>query len=277
MNSSLLLDRFTFDDRQLEAVCQVGHHGLAIATERYGSGFPEYRGGTVRKLGFNNGRHGRTVGNDAARLGAVLGFSKTTQELLRTTGFVHDIRQQRRGDDERESAEWIERQLCETGVIPHDAARLSAMAILGTLPLFDSGGRLIDQTANRMEFSCTYDELFVKAIASADLGEVYTPIGPYSSHMLYAQRMGVDAGEVPDAGNLLDFQAQQILFLEDYRYPLLEAHHLFATHHSEVIRYAHYVYAQLIHGEIETWQQLIDQDLTFMSDPRRGGWARSIA
>lgn len=267
MSERLLLDRFEFDTKQLEIVRGVGHCALTIASDRYSNGFPDYQGGDIRKLGHNNGRHGLMTGNDAARLARHLGLSPAEQELERTAGYAHDLRQLTgRGNDERESAEWIEEQLEKSGVVPSAASKLAALAILGTLPIFEDG-RLVDQTANRLAFDSKRDELFVKALASGDTGELYTPFGPYSAHMLYGQRAGVEPGEAPDMKDLLEFQAKQVLFLDNYHYPIPEAKKLFATHRAQVMEYVQYVYGQLERGEIETWQQLIDQDIAFMNDP----------
>jgi hypothetical protein len=267
MSERLLANSFEFDERQTEVVRDIGHSALLLATDRYSSGYPNYRGGDIRKLGHNNARHGLMTGNDAARLANFMGLSPSEQELERAAGYAHDLRQLTgRGNDEKESAEWIESRLDESGIIPPAAAKLAARAILGTLPIFENG-RLVDQTANRLAFASKRDELFVKVLASGDTGELYTPFGPYSAHMLYGQRVGAEPGDIPDMTELLAFQAKQILLLESYRYPIPEAAKLFATHHTQVMEYVQRVYGQLERGEIETWQQLIDQDIAFMHDP----------
>lgn len=265
MSNLLLFNRHEWTTRQLNALREVGTLALTIATERYGSGFPDYRGGKVKKLGFNNARHNRKVGDNAAYLCSYLGFSKRDQELARTVGYAHDIRQLTgRGNDEAESAEWIEKQLLQTGVVDSQMAELAGLAIRGTLPLLQNG-QVIGQTANLFNFMSRAEELFVKAIASADLGEVYMPTSPYLAHMLYCQQMGCQADEEAPLGQLLNFQDKQIAFLKVYRYPLPEAKRLFATHAREVMEYVQHVSDQLRRGEIETWAQLLEQDISFMN------------
>lgn len=250
--------------QQLNAVREVGNLALTIATERYGSGFPDYTGGRIRKLGFNNARHNRKVGDNAARLCNYLGFSELEQELARASGYAHDIRQLTgRGSDEAESATWVKRALLKTGVVDAKMAELAGLAISGTLPLLQNG-RVVSQTANHLDFISGEQELFVKAIASADLSETYTPAGPYLAHMLYGQQLGCSADEKPPLGQLLSFQNKQLAFLETYRYPLYEARLLFATHAREVAEYMRCVLDQLQRGEIATWAQLLEQDIAFM-------------
>lgn len=265
MSNLLLFNRHEWTTRQLNALREVGTLALTIATERYGSGFPDYKGGKIKKLGFNNARHNRKVGDNAAYLCNYLGFSKRDQELARTVGYAHDIRQLTgRGNDEAESAEWIEKQLLQKGIVDSQMAELAGWAIRGTLPLLRDG-QVIGQTASHLNFVSGTEELFVKAIASADLSEIYKPTGPYLAHMLYCQQMGCQADEAAPLGRLLKFQDKQIAFLRTYRYPLPEAKLLFATHAREVIEYVQHVSDQLRRGKIETWTQLLEQDISFMN------------
>lgn len=267
MSERIAFSNVELGDRQIIAVQKVGQRALEIAEERYCSGFPDYKGGIIKKLGHNNARHNRRVGDDAARLVDVQGFSTGIRQLARVAGYAHDLRQLTgRGNDERESAEWVEKHLRDTQQLPGWMAELAAKAIWGTLPLFENG-RLVDQTANRMEFASRDEELFVKGLASADLSELYTPFGPYVAHMLYAQHRGKEPGETPDMSGLLEFQQKQVIFLDEYEYPIPEARFIFATHEAEVRKYVELVCYQLESGEITTWDQLIAQDIAFMNDP----------
>jgi hypothetical protein len=267
MSNCLSWKKCELDDVQIGVIRAAGKDALTVASDRYGSGFPDYRKGTIRKLGHNNGRHSKKVGDDTARFLEHLGFSTALQELGRTTGRAHDILQLTgRGSDERQSAWWAKERLGHTKLLPSWAQEWAVKAILGTLPIFKDG-RIIDQTANHLDFNSADEELFVKAVASADLGELYVPFGPYSSHMLFGQRQGLEPDDIPDMGDLLDFQAKQVAFVESYQFPLAAARKVFASHEYTVRQYTQFVYDQLARGEIATWDQLISQDVAFMRDP----------
>lgn len=53
----------------------IGDQALRTSRRRYSSGFPHYQGGVISKLGFNNARHSRVVGDNAARLARFVGLS----------------------------------------------------------------------------------------------------------------------------------------------------------------------------------------------------------
>lgn len=246
---------------------EVGEEALRISRSRYSSGFPDYEGGSERKLGYNNERHNFIMGRDAKRLLQHLGFSAFDQELGRATGEAHDRDQLAgRGIDEYNSAVWLEEQLCYAGVSAR-LARRSAVAVLGTEPLLSSESVLIDQMVNYLEFDSPQDELWAKAVVSADLSEVYTPIGPYSAHRLYVQVCSLDATETPPMDRLEGFLGRQAETLTGYEYPLDAAEDLFATHRRQVCDYAEFLYDQACAGRIESWTQLTEWDLRFMNNP----------
>lgn len=270
MSERLTPGSFELGPKNREIVRRVGGRALEISEANYCSGFPDFRGGSIKKLAYHNARHNRSVGDGAVLLGERLGLSVSEQELARTAGYAHDLVQLKgRGNDERESAEWVERQLREGGIDPA-AAKLAGLAILGTLPLFennDYNGRVIGQTANSMEFTSKRDELFVKSVAAADLGELYTPMGPLNGHLLYAQRHDAMPEEAPDMQGLADFQENQLKFLTHYHYPLVEANEVLATHRSQVIRYAEHLLERLKDGSITTWDEVMAMDKAFLQNP----------
>ncbi len=246
---------------------EVGQIALRTARERYSSGFPDFEGGSERKLGHNNERHNFIMGRDAARLLGRLGFSAFDQRLGRTTGETHDRDQLNgRGIDEYKSGAWLEEQLQGIGV-PERYARRSALAVLGTEPLFTPQGVVMDQMVNYLEFDSAEDELWAKAVVSADLSELYSPFGPYASHRLYVQIQELDATEVPPMKDFVTFLGKQVEMLADYEYPLEEADDMFATHRHQVCNYAEFVYERARDGKIEDWQQVTDWDLRFMNNP----------
>ena len=270
MSERMTSGSFEFDQEQVVSVRELGQRALAISEERYCSGFPEYEGGAQMKLGFNNALHNSNVGEGAMLVGERLGLTPSEQELARLAGRSHDIVQLTgRGNDERSSAEWIEAQLRKRD-FPIAAAKLAGLAILGTLPVFENGdphGKVIGQMGNHMTFDSKRDERFVKSVISADLGDVYKPIGPHMSHMLYLQYQGLNADEIPNMDGILEFQKKQTSFLEDYSYPVAEAEDVLATHRSQVMAYTYYLYEQLEAGKIETWDEIKALDTAFLRNP----------
>ena len=252
----------------IEEVRKVGTLALAIVEMKYCSGYPNFSGGNV-PLANHNAHHGYKVGDDTERLGVEMGFDPFDLALGRTTGNAHDINQQDgRGIDEQKSADWVATQLRRRRVISAEAIKRSAGAIIGTEPLFDDEGLICDQKVNHMEFDSLRDEVFAKAVASADMGELYTPLGPLVGHKLYAEIQGADATTPPPLDNLLEFQRKQVILHGRYEYPLGKtAEEVFASHKPQVIRYIEHVYTQLLRGNIETWEQLLAQDEAFSRNP----------
>lgn len=267
MDTPTALPALEFDAGQLETLQNIGNDALAIATRRYGSGFPEFSGGVIRKLGFNNARHDRMVGNDAARLARYVGLQSAEQELARITGYAHDVVQLKgRGTDERESAAWIKKQLEVNNHLPAIAADMASKAIIATEPIFRDG-IVTGQKVDHIEFASEREALFAHCVVSADLSELYSPMGPYLSHSLYTQLLGYEPGEEPPLDGLMHFQEKQIILLEGYHYPLKSAEVLFGKYRQDVIGYHAWLIEELVRGNVTTWQQLLALDLDFMAHP----------
>jgi hypothetical protein len=134
------------------------------------------------------------------------------------------------------------------------------------LPTFDEDG-LSGQAVNTMEFDSRFEEQFAKGVASADLSVFFTPFSPFDAHKLYAEMKGVGALDAPDMDDFEEFTRKQVVMVHRYKYPLPLAGKIFATHKTQVIRYAEHVYAQVLRGDIETWDQLMAQDAAFYRTP----------
>ncbi len=266
MSERLASSPFEYGQKQIKVVQEVGHTALAIVNNAYGTGFPDFCAGEL-SLGNHNGHHGFSVGEDTARLNEAEGFNSFGIELGRSTGNAHDLVQKKgRGIDEGESAEWAEENLRRRGISPV-AAKLAGAAILGTQPLFDQDG-LSDQTVNHMEFDSKFAEVFAKSVASADLGELFTPLGPLLAHKLYGEIQGVGALDTPEIDGLTEFSRKQVVLNNRYQYPLgSRAEKLFATHKAQVMRYMEFVYDQCLRGDLESWDQLMAQDEAFRCNP----------
>ena len=263
---SAILERAS--ETSIDEVRKIGCLALETVEVRYGTGYPDFRGGD-NPLGNHNGHHGYKVGSDTRRLGVKLGFDEFDLVLGEATGNAHDVNQlDGRGADEQKSADWMKMQLRRRRILSAEAIKRSTSAIIATEPLFDKDGILYDQRVNHMEFDSLRDEVFAKAVASADMGELYTPLGPLLGHKLYGEIQGAGATGTPPLDDLTEFQRKQVILHGRYEYPLGQtAEDVFATHKPQVIRYVEYVYAQLLRGDIETWEQLLAQDEAFSRNP----------
>ena len=275
MSERLTPSTIEFDKKQTVDVRKIGENALRISEQNYCSGYPQFRGGRKKKLAYNNALHNEMVGDDAAKVGNKLGFSSSVQTLLRTAGQSHDLIQDSiirgvRGPDEAESAEWLMEQLMERGNLPAPIAKLAGKAILGTEPVFNAGGpihgKVIGQKAQAFEYESKFEEQFVKSVAAADLGAIYTPMGPYLGHMLYVQRQGIEPSQTPDLADFLIFQQNQAGFLHSYQYPLKEAGVL-ATHRRQVLNYVDFINGQIQKGNVPVWEDLLKRDLAFAKNP----------
>lgn len=256
-----------YGPKKLQIVRDIGQAALTTVQARYGSGYPNYCAGEL-SLGNHNRHHSFKVGENSAKLAEDQGLTAFATELSRTTGNAHDIVQRKgRGVDESESADWLEQELRRQGIAP-DALTVARAAILGTQPRFDQEGIMVDQQVNHMEFESIFAERFAKVVASADLGELFTPLGPLLAHKLYAEIQGVGALDSPSMDDFTEFSRKQLVFVDRYQYPLGNcAEQLFATHKKQVIRYFEYVYDQCLSGALDSWEQLMRQDKAFISNP----------
>jgi hypothetical protein len=239
---------------QFQKMRIVTDEAISEVDKRFGDGL-EKQG--KKHLRYHNGLHTRAVSMGAVALGKRLCLSKTELAVAQVAGAAHDIVQLHgSGTNERESAEWIEDKL--RGYVPAEALAMARLAILGTEPVFQ-GGTITEQKAQTQEYPTKRAELVAKIVASADLGNLYTPEGPALSHELYHELSGhaaIDTG-------LVTFQKNQLKLVHSYEYPLPEAGRLFATHKGQVQAYVVKTLDQLEAGEIHSWQQLIEQDAAF--------------
>ena len=228
---------------------------LEIA-QLYGSGVADQT--SQRNLAYHNLPHTINVDEASVRLAGAVGLHRAGVVLARSAANNHDRRQL--GDrNELVSAELAANDLRELA-IDETSVGMVELAIAGTEVRFDKG-RMI-QKAVEQEYPTKMHEKLAHILASADLGLTYTPWGPYLSHLLF-QEMCELRGEQPDVAKLLDFQISQVDFMQKYRYPDSEHDRILSTHKSEVMHYVFKLIRQLEDGVIESWQDLLDQDIAF--------------
>ena len=243
---------------------RIGCIGLAEIDAEYGSGMPSWTPG-AQTLGFHNGYHGRSTGDDTEMMAEHFGMDRAVRAVLKNSGYIHDKVQLRgKGINEQESVDFLHTFMQESGVFNPYLQDVARVAILGTEPILDEQFRLIGQKATVQEYATKEQEIGAKSLACGDLGRIFQPEGPLTSHHLLREFMGmVDPNEITNT-DMLGFQRKQHFLLETYEYPLAAANRLLATHKAEVIGYSAMLLNQLERGDITSWQQLIDQDTAFM-------------
>lgn len=237
---------------------------LSEIDHNYGTGFPDYEDGLYGGLAFHNGYHTRSVIIDFDILASIEGLDPIDRAIGIAASSAHDIiKGYGEGVDEQASAKWLEKSLRRH--LGLDVAQLSmaSLAIQGTQPLFE-GPILVGQLSDTMEFPTKKHELIAKMVASADLGRLFTPDGPYLSHMFLKELNGCPPLDPIDFTKVLAFQRQEIALLESYTFPIASAAGALAVHKSEVIAYTEDLVGRIERGDIASWRQLIDSDLALM-------------
>lgn len=236
----------------------ITEKALALIDVQYGRE-PET---TQTRLPYHNGLHTRYVMQDFL----VLGDFVQLEPVERVSGYcaaaAHDLVQGLgRHEDESRSADWLVFQMEREPGIEAAQLDMARLAILGTEPLFDNGA-MVGQKVDQFDFPTQRHELVARLVASADLGRLYSPEGPYLAHLLLKE-LSVGQESISNE-QLMNFQLSQIPFLESYRYPYYDANRLLTRQKSQVIEYHEQLIAKLNSGQITSWQNLIIADLAFM-------------
>jgi hypothetical protein len=251
-------------EQQSQVITEITDAATSLADQQFGSGFPDFTEVGHTALRYHNGYHARSVSDGSVKMGEKLGLSKADLAIAAVAGAAHDVVQDKgSGQNETESAAWLAEKLRRDGIFPEDAVLIGNIAILGTEPTFEDGV-LTGQKASELEYPSKRAEHIAKSVASADLGKLYTPEGPRLTHELYREIKGQNRNETPEIDeSLVAFQRNSALLVSGYQYPLAEANTVLATHRPQVVAYHEKTLEQLEHGEIHSWQQLIEQDDAF--------------
>jgi hypothetical protein len=126
-------------------------------------------------------------------------------------------------------------------------------------------GVLVGQIATQQDYPSLEAEKVTKSLASADLGVLWTPIGPLQMHNLYREIHGTATPTLNST--FVQYLELQLQMLHTYQYPLAAADPLLATHRQQVMSYHERVLTQLRRGDIETWDKLYSQDILFSQYP----------
>lgn len=260
------------DEQNVRLLTREGQSRMDV---RYGTGYPDFQFNPLLgecHFGYNTGYHGRTFGQNAQLLGERL--NRTPEELLvyDLMGRWHDIVQDtivrrlpREGSDEQASIEWLIRRIRQKG-LPIKVAELAAYGIASTRVVMDTDNKMLGQWGN-LQDDYPSEELFVcsRIGPAADLSDLFTPIGLYVSHKLYAQRHGYTPWDtVPFDDAARAFLLVQLGFLSEYEYHLPEAEALFTSLRGPVIKQAEKLeYAAGI-GCIRSWDEVFAYDEEFI-------------
>lgn len=258
--------------RQNAAIVVAGSVALHEMGRRYGSGYPEYRPGEETTYMLHGSAHGVQVGNDSELMAVRVGLSDPYVRLARATGRAHDAiltdgngNKLARGEMEAQTAEFFAKALRDGGV-PDVLADTGRLAVLGTRPWFDEAGQtVIGQAVTHMEFPDRPAELLALSVASADLANIVSPMGPIGALAWYKEDRGCEAGQqVPfDINDLVRYAEMQVAFAGDYQFPHPAGEKLFAGLRGKVVAYHAGILAELQAGSITSWAELDERAEAF--------------
>lgn len=249
-----------FQAAQFRDAETLTQESLDVVERRYGSGYPSFRDG-AQPLCFHNRHHSEFVSQGADLMGEALGLSSTARAIGRLAGSAHDVIQLKpRGIMEQESADWLTKKMFAKSfnVPPMEIANL---AILGTEATFE--GTTLKQKVVELSYPTKEAELIAYSVACADLGEVFSPLGPRMSHELYKEIHGISPGQHPPMGPFLKYQQDNLALVQSYEYPHSMGEKVFAKLRSQVIEYHEDLLYHLQSGEISTWRQVMEADDNF--------------
>lgn len=216
---------------------------------------------------YHNGLHTRLACEDFAVLRDTLGLTPAEFLLGVTAMAAHDVIKtfgRESGQDEAESADWLESQLETLPGASQLAITTGRLAVIGTTPRFQNG--TIVQRAVEQVYPTKRAELIAHGVAGADVGRLFTPQGPWLSHLLYQEMQAANDGSKTAIDELLPFQNSQIEFLVNYAYPSRDIENSLATHKAPVIRYLSELSRMLEAGSIESWDELAALDQAFANN-----------
>jgi hypothetical protein len=266
MNKEVVMINTRFEAVEIPTVAMpLVTSALAKIDHDYGTGYPNYAGGINGGRSFHNGYHSRSVITDFDQLASVIEVDDTERMVGIAASAVHDVEQDLGpGRNEAASADWLDRPLKDDMHLSDRYVAMGRGAVLGTIPLFENGV-MVSQAANTNEYPTKRHEKVAKMVASADLGRLYTPDSQYVAHMLLKEIHGCSPHDPIDFDKVLNFQRGEVVFLEQYRFPLVEAAGVLAVGKAAVIRYAESLVDSIEQGDITTWDELIARDLTYMT------------
>ena len=253
---------------QLRVFEETTEKALDEVGDKYGSGYPYFKGGRERILSYHNLNHTKAVRRGAAALAGALELSPSERTVADLAAAAHDIVQLKpRGVMEAESAAWLEYELAKSNLFSSrllkalDVGAVAALAVLGTEPVFTDGG--FAQRVDQLSFPSRSAELIARAVACGDMREIHAPTGPLVAHQLWQEMEGLTPDQQPDLTSLVDFQTRQIELASNYRYPHERGEEVFGALRGEVVGYHEQVVGRLEIGDIATFGQLLNEDEAF--------------
>lgn len=249
-----------FSDAEFSVAEALTAESLNIVEQRYGSGYPYFSGG-VQPLCYHNKCHSVAVSEGADKMGEAFGLSRTARAIGRLAGGAHDIIQLKpRGVMEQESADWLSKRMRQEkfGAI---SSAIAHHAILGTEPIFENGN--LRQRVSELKFPSKEAELVALSVACADLGELYSPLGPRLAHELFKEIKGLSPYDQAPMSELLEFQRGQVKLVHNYKYPHSVGEDVFGGLRPQIIEYHEDLLYLLERGEITTWAEVMEADENF--------------
>ncbi len=221
----------------------------------------------AQALPYHNGQHTNMVVRDLIKVGDALGLTPDEINTGICAASFHDVEQNIKtpGANEVESAKMCVESMTRSSGFSRVMIEMANLAILGTAIRFEEG--TIVQHAVEQCYPTKRHELLAHAVAGADVGRLFSGLGPLQAHKLFLELMQ-KANNHPTLEDLKVFQNSQITFLEGYRYPNRDIETALVTQRPKVIKYLIELSSDMNSGRIETFADVLVLDLQFAEQVR---------
>lgn len=136
-------------------------------------------------------------------------------------------------------------------------------AILGTVPVMH-GKVMVGQKVTSLQYLDERSQLIARAVACADLADLYSPAGPLLGAKLYIENAPRGASDEELLAGYPEFQREQLELVRNYKFPHALGDVLFGQLRDEVTWYHEQVLIGLEHGAVRSWRHLMYMHAGFM-------------
>ena len=231
MNEAIDLANLQLTTDQTKHMQKVTERGIRLQQARYGTGYPEYRGGKYRGMWFHAGLHTST-GVEAARpLGEKAGLSAAEIAIQEAAYAFHDVEQGRRepGKNEDDSAREFEDEV-KRHPLPDVVGHVGSLLIKGTKCSVQDG-KVTHQSWDDLLPKGSRDDpelmKMIRVARSLDFVHLYQRIGPLQSLNLYREIKKIGRTNPGDMKDFEGYQANQLHMAQTFEYPEPAAEELY--------------------------------------------------
>lgn len=210
-------------EAKMQEVIRTGHN---VVHNLYGTGYPDYRGGTHENYWYHALRHTAAGDEAAQKMQTSSGLSSAHFLVARALYAWHDTEQMKKGfgRNEAESAGLFRDEVRRKG-LPELVGRMGSIGIKSTACRVSGVVRyknwdwhLSEQERPLVRLDCM--RTLRSFVRSLDFVHLYTPEGPLQSFDLYCEINKLPRGaEESTMPKFNDFQKSQLGLVRGYKYP----------------------------------------------------------